>query len=69
MSADIVEFNVKCTMRADWAATFISMLKRMQYLGAIGSSRYMAFYADGAEHAKFYTPDRPIKVEALYDAG
>lgn len=24
---------------------------------------------DGAEHAKFYTPDRPIKVEALYDAG
>lgn len=47
MSADIVEFNVKCTMRADWAATFISMLKRMQYLGAIGSSRYMAFYADG----------------------
>lgn len=47
MSADIVEFTVKCTMRADWAATFISMLRRMQYLGAIGSSRYMAFYADG----------------------
>ena len=84
MSADIVEFNVKCTMRADWAAMFISMLKRMQYLGAIGSSRYMAFYADGdgtfrpkfdfdvpddAKHANFYTPDRPIKVEALYDAG
>lgn len=85
MKTDIVEFTVKCTMRKDWAVMFISMLKRMQYLGAIGSSRYIAFYADGdgtfrpkfdfdvdvpddAKHANFYTPDRPIKVEALYSA-
>lgn len=83
---DIIEFTVKCKMRADWAVMFMSMLKRMQYLGAIGSSRYLAFYADGDgtfrpkfdfkdvdvpdcfKDGGFYTPPKPIKVEALYDA-
>ena len=42
-----VTFTVKCTMRKRWAPQFVSMLKRMQYLGSIGSSRKTAIYADG----------------------
>ena len=47
MNNDVVFFTVKCTMRRSWAIAFMSMLKRMQHLGAIGSSRYVAFHADG----------------------
>lgn len=85
MDNDEVFFTVKCTMRRSWAIAFMSMLKRMQYLGAIGSSRYVAFHADGDgnfrpkfdfvdvdvpddfKDTNFHKPERPIKVEALYD--
>lgn len=42
-----ITFTIKCTMRKRWAAQLVSMLKRMQYLGGIGSSRKTAIYADG----------------------
>ena len=47
MNADTVTFTLKCTMRKEWKGPFIDMLKRMQYLGGIGSSRMLAFYSDG----------------------
>ena len=40
-------FIIKCTMREHWASHFLGMLKRMQYLGAIGSSRYVTIFSDG----------------------
>jgi hypothetical protein len=42
-----ITFTIKCTMRKRWAPQLVSMLKRMQYLGAIGSSRKTAIYSDG----------------------
>lgn len=42
-----ITFTVTCTMRKRWAAQLVSMLKKMQYLGSIGSSRGITIYADG----------------------
>jgi len=42
-----ITFNIKCTMRESWASHFLGMLKQMQYLGAIGSSRYVTIFSDG----------------------
>lgn len=47
MNNDNVTFTVKCTMKRRWVPYFISMLERMQYLGGIGSSRYLVFFSDG----------------------
>ena len=38
---------IKCTMRERWVSVFLGMLKKMQYLGAIGSSRYVTIFSDG----------------------
>ena len=40
-------FTIYCDMGERWVAPFLSMLKRMQYLGGIGSSRIVGIYADG----------------------
>lgn len=42
-----VTFNIKCTCRKRWASQIVSMLKQMEHLGNIGSSRDVAIYADG----------------------
>jgi len=42
-----VEFTIKCEMKKRWAKQFLSMLKYMQQLGSMGSSREITFYADG----------------------
>lgn len=44
---DTMTFTIKCTMRVHWVPHFLGMLKRMQHLGAIGSSRLVSFYSDG----------------------
>lgn len=42
-----VEFDVHCKMRKCWAHEFLSMLKDMQRLGEMGSSRFRGMYCDG----------------------
>ncbi len=42
-----IEFNIKVRMRTRWVPYFLRMLKHMQYLGGIGSSRQVTFYSDG----------------------
>jgi hypothetical protein len=42
-----ITFRVTCTMNARWARQFLGMLKTMQQLGGMGSSREVAIYADG----------------------
>ena len=44
---DEVEFTIKCRMRARWVPEFIGMLKLMERLGGIGSSRMIQFMSDG----------------------
>ena len=41
------EFRITVKMQTKWVPHFLGMLKRMQYLGAIGSSRYVSIYSDG----------------------
>ncbi len=42
-----VEFTLLCKMQSRWIPHFLAMLKRMEYLGNIGSSRTVSLYADG----------------------
>lgn len=42
-----VTFTITCTMRKRWAPQLVSMLKQMEYLGNIGSSRRVTILADG----------------------
>lgn len=42
-----ITFRVTCTMNARWARQFLGMLRTMQSLGSMGSSREVAIYADG----------------------
>ena len=44
---EIVEFTIKCTTKRRWASQLVGMFSQMQYLGNIGSSRMISFYADG----------------------
>ena len=41
------EFTIRCRMRSRWVPHFLGMLRKMQNLGAIGSSREVAIYSDG----------------------
>lgn len=45
--SDIVKFTVDCEMAARWVPQFLGMLKRMQNLGAVGSSRNVTIMSDG----------------------
>ena len=42
-----ITFRITCTMRAGWVPHFLGLLRRMQHLGGIGSSRYVTIYSDG----------------------
>jgi len=44
---DCMEFNIKVTMPKRWIPYFLSMLRYMEHLGSLGSSRMLAFYSDG----------------------
>jgi len=47
MKNDITKFTIECEMKSRWVPHFLSMLKYMQQLGSLGSSRLISFYADG----------------------
>lgn len=42
-----MKFVIQVEMQDRWVSHFLSMLKYMQFLGGIGSSRKVSFYADG----------------------
>lgn len=42
-----IKFTVTCKMRRRWIPYFLSALRKMQYLGSIGSSRKVCIFADG----------------------
>jgi hypothetical protein len=44
---DCTEFTIRVTMKDRWIPHFLAMLKYIQGLGAVGSSRKVSFYADG----------------------
>jgi len=67
-------------MKARWVPHFLAMLKYMQFLGNIGSSRKVSLYADGDGdfRPKFKwspaldcskKPVQDINGDRLYDAG
>jgi hypothetical protein len=41
------KFTIECEMNERWIPHFLSMLKYMQQLGGLGSSRQVAIYSDG----------------------
>jgi hypothetical protein len=44
---DPVEFTIKVSMDKRWVPHFLGLLREMQTLGEIGSSRTVCFFADG----------------------
>ena len=42
-----MEFTIKVKMQERWVAHFLSMLRYMERLGGIGSSREVTFFSDG----------------------
>ena len=77
---DYTEFTIKVKMKNRWIPHFLSMLKYMEYLGNIGSSRKVTMYSDGDGdfQPKFEFDEslpseiKPIKNEngnRTYDAG
>lgn len=72
-------FTVKVTMKARWIPHFLAMLKQMQRLGEIGSSRGVHFFADGDGDFRpsfswditsdLATPKHETNGETYYDAG
>lgn len=64
------KFTINCEMEQRWVPHFLSMLKYMQYLGGIGSSRKVSFYSDGDGdfRPKFDWDEKlPSTVEPFYD--
>ena len=77
--------KIEVTMRTRWIPHFVGMLKTMQRLGNLGSSRVIGFYADGdgdfrpkfvlpeiAEAFPVYADDcktKDAKCDYFYDAG
>lgn len=47
MAETTTKFTIECEMEGRWVPHFLAMLKHMEYLGNIGSSREVALYADG----------------------
>ncbi len=45
--AETTEFTIRCRMRSRWVPHFLGMLRKMQNLGAIGSSRRVTIFSDG----------------------
>lgn len=42
-----VTFNVAVTMNKRWVKEFVAFLKRLELDGSLGTSEFVAFYADG----------------------
>jgi hypothetical protein len=74
-----MEFTIRVVMEDRWVPHFLGMLKYMQYLGNVGSSREVAIYSDGDGdfRPKFEWdfevepayPKREVNGDRLYDAG
>ena len=75
-----IEFAIKVHMGKRWVPHFLSMLKYMESLGGMGSSREVSFYADGDGdfRPKFefdeslpsdVKPTRDHNGDRFYDAG
>lgn len=43
----IIEFNIKCYMKARWVNQFCSFLKQMEKNGNTGNSEIISFMSDG----------------------
>ncbi len=64
------EFTIKVTMRSHWVPHFLAMLRYMQQLGSIGSSREVGIFADGDGNfrPKFeWASTLPSKAEPVRD--
>jgi hypothetical protein len=72
-----IKFNIECEMPERWVPHFLGMLKSMQYLGNIGSSRQVSLYADGdgdfrpkfSWNETLPTPAKPENDDFSFDAG
>jgi len=79
-----VKLTIECEMKDRWVPHFLGMLKKMQVLGGIGSSRKVAILSDGDGDfrpkfkfkrpwfKKLPPPAEPIENKdgnTLYDAG
>jgi hypothetical protein len=42
-----MKFTIECEMAEGWIPAFLGMLKQMQRLSHLGSSRIVAIYSDG----------------------
>ena len=73
-------FTIDVELEERWVPHFLAMLKYMQYLGGVGASRMVSFYADGDGdfHPKFRwdpflkSDGKPIKDDdgnKTFDAG
>ena len=77
---DCTQFTIKVRMKTRWVSHFLAMLKHMQSLGILGSSRMVSFYSDGDGdfRPKFEwdeklpsdaKPIKDVKGDRTYDAG
>lgn len=75
-----MKFQIEVDMPDRWVSHFLGMLKEMQYLGDMGGSRNITFYADGDGdfRPKFSWPDNLAVAEpdsrddlgnSFFDAG
>ena len=70
-----MKFTIESEMEDRWVPHFMAMLKTMQYLGGVGSSRVVGLYADGdgdfRPKFKFKRPifsqDLPEPAKPVYD--
>jgi len=80
MPEDVTEFTIKCKMKTRWVPHFLGVLKYMQQLGSMGSSRHVSLYADGdgdfrpkfewdATLPKEAKPTEEHNGDRVYDAG
>ena len=80
MKSEKTTFVIECEMNSRWVPHFLGMLKYMQQLGSMGSSRSVAFYVDGDGdfRPKFKWDEslpsdgKPVKKDGgnnFYDAG
>ena len=76
------KFTIECEMQSRWVPYFLAVLKRMEWLGKVGSSRRVALYSDGdgdfqpefkwavplPDHEEI-KPVEDVDGHQLYDAG
>ena len=75
-----MKFTVTVEMKDRWVPHFLGMLKRMQQLGGLGSSRHVVLFSDGDGDfrpkfkwdTRLPKPAKPIEEndgDTLFDAG